>query len=102
MPIFFYISFIPVVLGIALGGLVIYWDHKRNTALIEQGLYQPLSRAQSFLAWGLPVTGIGVAVFVGSFWIGMPELEIGGLAVAFIGIALLILSAAIGAKRPTP
>ncbi len=53
MPVFFfYISFVPVVLGIALGGLVVYWDHRRDLALIEKGLYQPMSRSQSFLAWG--------------------------------------------------
>ena len=93
MSIFFYISFIPVALGIALAGLVIYWDHKRDMALIEKGLYQPLSRAQSFQVWGLVVTGVGMALFVGSFWVGMPEVELGGLTVAFIGIALLIFSA---------
>ncbi len=98
MLIFYYISFIPVALGIALAGLIIYWDHKRDLALVEKGLYQPLSRAQSFQAWGLVVTGIGMALFVGSFWVGMPEVELGGLVVAFIGIVLLILSMVI--RRP--
>ena len=106
MSIFFYISFIPLALGIALAGLVIYWDHKRDMALIEKGLYQPLSRprilrqgtGQGFLAWGLVITGIGVALFVGSFWVGMTEVELGGLVVAFIAIVLMILSAVI--RRP--
>jgi hypothetical protein len=93
MPIFFYISFISVALGIVLAGLVIYWDHKRDLALIEKGLYQPMSRSQSFLAWGLVLTGIGVALFVGSFWVGMAEVELVGLALAFAGLAFLIFSA---------
>jgi hypothetical protein len=101
MQIFFYISFIPVALGIALAGLVIYWDHKRNLALIETGLYRPLSRAQSFQVWGLVVTGVGMALFVGSFWVGMPGVELGGLVVAFIGIALLIFSAVTRRTRPS-
>ncbi len=92
MPVFFYISFVPVVLGIALGGLVIYWDHRRDLSLIEKGLYQPVSRSQSFLAWGLVLVGIGMGLFSGSFWVGMPEVELGGLVVTFVGIALLILS----------
>ncbi len=101
MPVFFYISFVPVVLGIALGGLVVYWDHRRDLALIEKGLYQPVSRSQSFLAWGLVALGIGVGLFSGSFWVGMPEVELGGLVVTFVGIALLILSAAVHRMRPT-
>ncbi len=92
MPIFFYVSFVPVVLGIALGALVVYWDHRRDLALIEKGLYQPVSRSQSFLAWGLVVLGIGVGLFSGSFWVGMPEIELAGVVVTFVGIALLILS----------
>ena len=93
MSIFYYISFIPVALGITLAGFVIYWDHKRDKALIEKGLYQPLSRTQSFQVWGMVITGIGAALFVGSFWVGLPEVEAGSLIVAFIGIALLIFSA---------
>ncbi len=93
MSIFFYMSFIPVVLGIALAGLVIYWDHKRDMALIEKELYQPLSQVQRLRAWGLVVTGIGMAFFIGSFWVGLPEIELGGLVVTFIGLALLIFSA---------
>ncbi len=100
MPIFFfYISFVPVVLGIVLGGLVIYWDHRRDMALIEKGLYQPVGRSQSFLAWGLVALGIGVGLFSGSFWVGMPEVEIGGLVATFVGIALLILSGVIRGTR---
>ncbi len=99
MPVFFYISFVPVVLGIALGGLVIYWDHRRDLALIEKELYQPVSRSQRFLAWGLVVVGIGVGLFSGSFWVGMPEVELGGLVVTFVGLALLILSVVIRQRR---
>lgn len=51
--------------------------------------------------WGLVVTGVGMALFVGSFWVGMPEVELGGLAAAFIGIALLILSAVTRGTRPS-
>ncbi len=101
MPIFFYLSFVSVAFGIALAGLVIYWDHKRDLALIEGGLYQPLSRSQSFLVWGLVGTGIGAALFVGAFWVGMPEVELGGLTVAFIGIALLIASAVTRSTNPS-
>lgn len=100
MPIFFYISFISVALGIVLAGLVIYWDHKRAMALSEKGLYQALSRAQRFQAWGLVLTGIGVALFVGSFWVGMAEVELVGLALAFAGLAFLIFSAI--TKRTSP
>ncbi len=49
MTVFFYMSFVPVAVGLALAGLVIYWDHQRAKALIGDGLYQPLTQTQRFL-----------------------------------------------------
>ena len=79
MPVFFYVSFVPVLLGLGLAGVIIYWDHRRDRALIEKGLYLPVTRAQSFLAWGLVTTGGGTGIFAGAFWTGMPEVEMVGL-----------------------
>lgn len=99
MPVFFYVSFVPVLLGLGLAGVIIYWDHRRDRALIEKGLYLPVTRAQSFLAWGLVTTGGGTGIFAGAFWTGMPEVEMVGLAVAFVGIALVVLSATMRTRR---
>ncbi len=101
MAAFYYLTFVPLALGIILAGLVIYWDHKKAMARIENSLYQPLSRAQAFLAWGLVILGIGVALFVGAFWVGIPEIEPAGLVLVFAGMALLISYAVTSRKIPS-
>lgn len=101
MTIFPYLTLAPVLLGLALAGLLIYLDHRRDRDLIRRGLYQPLSGWEVFLEWGLVLTGLGVAVFLGAFWAGMPEVEVAGLAVASIGLMLLLSLAVLRTWRPS-
>ncbi len=100
------IPIVAIIFGIALGGWGIYWDHKKKMALIEKGLYskeengKPTNPARVALGWGLVLTGLGVALLIGFFWEGTPDVALPGLIFGFIGVALLIFFAVIR-KRTT-
>ena len=101
------IPIVAIIFGIALAGWAIYWDHKKKMALIEKGLYsqeehaKPKNPAQQVLGWGLVLTGFGIALLIGFFWGGTPDVALPGLIFGFIGVALLIFFAVIR-KRTTP
>ncbi|MFB0557455.1 MAG: hypothetical protein ACETVW_06365 [Dehalococcoidia bacterium] len=67
------IPILSVALGIACGGWAIYWEHKKDVALIEKGLYQPKQPKPlgppgwEFLLAGSVVTGIGIALIISAF-----------------------------------
>jgi hypothetical protein len=72
-----------------------YLGHKENMKrleLIEKGLWKPEYEKREALGAGCILAGIGVAIFVGSFWIiweNVQWLRLGGLIIFFLGIALV-------------
>ena len=101
------IPIVAIIVVFALIGWGIYWDHKKNMALIEKGLYpkeahgKRTSSAQKALGWRLGLTGFGVALLLGFFWGGTPDVALPGLIFGFIGVAMLIFFAVIR-ERTTP
>jgi len=97
------IPIVAIVFGIACGGWSIYWEHKKDIALIEKGLYQP-KQPSDHPSWGLLltgsiITGMGVALIISDFvfqigkTFGIPSawFGLGGLILFFIGIALIVV-----------
>jgi len=92
------IPILAIGLGIACGGWAIYWEHKKDMALIEKGLYQPKQAKPlgppgwGFLLAGSIVTGIGIALVISAFVFQIGKATgIPGLIFLFIGIALIVV-----------
>jgi len=100
------IPILAIVLGIACGGWAIYWEHKKDIALIEKGLYQPKQPGPP--GWGLLlsgsiVTGIGIALTVSAFVFQIGKATgILGLILLFIGIALIVVYSITREKKAMP
>jgi len=108
------IPVVAIVFGIACGGWAIYWDHKKDMALIGKGLYQP-KQPSAYRGWGLLlagsiVTGIGTALIISAFCLqigktfGIPSawFGFGGLISLFIGIALIAVYFIAREKKEMP
>jgi len=104
----FLIPILAIVFGISCGGWAIYWEHKRDMALIEKGLYQPKQPNPSgppgwgFLLAGSVVTGIGIALIISAFVFQIGRATgIPGLIFLFIGIALIVVYSITKEKKAT-
>jgi len=102
------IPILSVALGIACGGWAIYWEHKKDVALIEKGLYQPKQPKPlgppgwEFLLAGSVVTGIGIALIISAFVFQIGGATgIPGLVFLFIGVALIVVYSITKEKKAT-
>lgn len=102
------IPVLAIVLGISCGGWAIYWEHKRDMALIEKGLYQPKqAKPLGPPGWGLLlagsiVTGIGIALIISAFAFRIGKATgIPGFVFLFIGIALIVVYSITKEKKIT-
>lgn len=85
---------IPAVLALLIPILAIYFGHKQDMKrmdLIEKGLWKPEYETREALFVGFVLTGLGVAILIGSLWITLePDLRLGGLMALFVGMALIL------------
>jgi uncharacterized membrane protein len=76
---------------VAIFALLVYFDHKKNIAMIEKGLIpeEEKPRPEGKIWWGIALLGIGISL-IATVMFNLNSYTVGGLIFASIGIALLV------------
>lgn len=103
------VPILGIVFGCGIALLAIWTDYKRDSALIDKGLYQPEQpKPAGPLGWGFLVggsvaAGIGIALVLSTLIFRIDRVAgIFGLIFAFVGVALLIVYLVVRKKEITP